>query len=263
MPRVSSLAEILRPHPDDALEAAPCPGPSACPALDALRVIEDADALGIPWREILSREILAESTLQRFLGSEITDLPLWRVISILPNTLLHSWRARELVDRLCWEASAEGSRAARREVAALLECLSGRRARRVHEEDMLARHYWFAYNRVLELQAVALAAEKCGAPPDARVPALCECTGAPRRDVDWAVARLTSSARSHALDDAMSRAREEGFEIPRASSEPKAFSLLRRFVSRHDFRLRRPRLDRHPRVLKRMRGEKPAAGSET
>jgi hypothetical protein len=241
---VSPLAEILRPFPDAAPADTKCPAPREPQPRDALRLISEAEALGIPWQEILSREILAESTLQRFLGTETGDLPLWRVMSILPGTLLQSFRARELVDRLCWEASAEGSGSARREIAALLECLTGKLARRRGEEMTLARHYWFAYNRVLELQAVALAAEKCGAPPEVRVPALCECTGAPRRDVDWAVARLTSSARSHTLDDAMARAREEGFEIPRASSEPKAFSLLRRFVSRH-------RLFRPPAVARR------------
>src|SRR5215467_4068113 len=120
---------------------------------DAIRVIEEAEALGIPWREILSREILAESTLQRFLGTEIGELPLWRVMSILPYTLLHCWRARDLVDRLSWEASAEGSTAARREIEDLLCCLTGRRARGVGESTDRARHSWFAYNRVLELQA--------------------------------------------------------------------------------------------------------------
>jgi hypothetical protein len=224
---VSSLAQTLRPGPGGAAESG-----NGAPARDAFHEIDEAEALGIPWREILSREILAESTLQRFLGSEIRDLPLWRLVSILPGTLLHCWRTRELVDRLCWEASAEGSSAARREVAALLDYLTGKRARRVREEA-LARHYWFAYNRVLELQALALAAEKAAGPPASRVAALCGNTGAPRRDAEWAVARLTSPARTHALDDAMARAREEGFEIPRAPTEPRAFFLLRRFVSRH------------------------------
>ncbi len=238
---MSSLAEIPGSHPADAPGTAASPVVGERLAPDALRLIENADALGIPWREILSREIQAESTLQRFLGSEIQDLPLWRAISILPATLLHSWRARELVDRLCWKASAEGSSEARREVTALLECLTGKRARRSREEATLAQHYWFAYNRVLELQALALAAEECGAPPGLRLAALSQCSGAPRRDVEWAAARLTSSARSNALDDAMARAREEGFEIPRAPTESVAFSRLRRFVSCHRlFRARRP-----------------------
>lgn len=242
MRRVSSLAEILGPRLNGKRKGVGSSDSSEVQAPEALGIVEEAEALGIPWREILAREILAESTLQRFLGCEIQDLPLWRVISILPSTLFHSWRARELVDRLCWKASAEGSDAARREVAALFECLTGRRARRTRQQLMLARHHWFAYNRVLELQAVALAAERCGAPPEARIATLCECTGAARRDAEWAIARLTSKARSHTLDDAMGRARGEGFEIPLASSELKAFSLLRRFVSH--YRLFHPRRKR-------------------
>ena len=246
MPGMSSPVEVFRPSTSkrallssrceespEAPTGADFPAPRELRPRDALRLIDEAEALGIPWKEILSREILAESTLQRFLGAEIGNLPLWRVISILPNTLLHCWRARDLLDRLFWEASAEGSRSARREVTALLGCLTGRRARRVREETILARHYWFAYNRVLELQAVALAAEKCRAEAALQVASLCQSTGAPRRDVQWAVARLTSHERSYVLDDAMARAREEGFEIPRASTEPESFSRLRRFVSRH------------------------------
>jgi hypothetical protein len=243
---MSSLAEFLRPSLGSAPAVLDVPAPRESRPGDALRLIGEAEALGIPWKEILSREIQAESTLQRFLGTDMRDLPLWRVISILPNSLLHCWRARDLLDRVFWEASAEGSRAARREVTALVDCLTGRRSRRVRESMILARHYWFAYNRVLELQALALAAEKCAAPPESRAVALHESTGAPRRDIAWAIARITSPDRSYVLDDAMARAREEGFEIPRASTEPEAFLRLRRFVTRHDFRPRRSRRVRRP-----------------
>jgi hypothetical protein len=232
MPRMSSLAEILRTSSDPLYsEAAPNALEPRPP--ENLRLIDEAEILGIPWQEILSREILAESTLQRFLGTRPRDLPLWRVVSILPSTFLHSWRSRDLMDRLFWEACAEGSRAARRQVVELLECLIGKRARRVREGTVRARHYWFAYNRVLELHAIALAGERYSGPPETRVAVLCEAMGAPRRDVEWAFERLTSPDRPPALDDAMARAREEGFEIPLATTEIIAFARLRRFVSRH------------------------------
>ena len=231
---VSSLSRLLRSHPDDASAiAALSPPEEKLEAGEALRLIEQAEELGVPWREILSREIFAEGMLQRFLGSELGDFSLWRAVSILPDTLFHSWRVRALLDRLCWEASAQGSRAARRELDSLLNCLAGVRSRRVTREATLAKHYWFAYHRVLELQGVALAAEKCRAPADQRVAEVCESTAASRRDAEWAVARLAAQTRSHALDDAMARAREEGFEIPRAETELRAFSRLRRFVSRY------------------------------
>ena len=206
---------------------------------DALRLIAEADALGIPWRRVLTQEILAEGTLQRFLGPDIAELPLWRALCLIPNSLFHSWRIRNLVDRLSWEASAQGAAAARRELATLFESLTGPRARHLTSETSLAKHYWFAYHRILELQSVALAAEKVLDEGTLRISRVCELTGCGRRDAEWAAARATSPTRSHALDDAMARAREEGFEIPPAETELAAFSRLRRFVRRH-------RLLRHP-----------------
>jgi hypothetical protein len=203
------------------------------PEAEALRLIRQADALGIPWRRILTREISTEGMLQRFLGSEVKELPLWRALSIIPNSLFHSWRVRDLVDRLAWEASAQGSREARREIASLVECLSGPQAQRRTEELARVKHYWFAYQHVLELQAAALAAERSRVEEDERTAEICESTGATCRDAEWAVARLADPARSHALDDAVTHAREEGFEIPHAATELQAFSRLRRFVLRH------------------------------
>jgi len=200
---------------------------------DALRLIRQAEALGIPWQRVLTREVFAEGMLQRFLGSEVKDLPLWRALSILPNSLFHSWRVRDLVDQLAWEASAQGSQEARREIVSLVNCLSGPRARRWTEEMARAKHYWFAYHRILELQAAALAAERSRSCGEECVLEICESTGAVRGDAEWAVARRTAPERSHALDDAVARAREEGFEIPQAGTELQAFSRLRRFVLRH------------------------------
>ena len=200
---------------------------------DALRLIEEAEALGVPWKQVLEREVLAEGMLQRFLGGPIRDLPLWRALAVIPASLFHSWRVRETVDRLCHEASTEGSRAARQELASLLESVCGPHARRAARRVALSKHYRFAYDRVLELQAVALAAEKGSAAGLPLVVEVREATGCSRSDAEWAVSRLTSPDRTHALDSAVRRAREEGFEIPPAASELQAFSRLKRFVSRH------------------------------
>jgi hypothetical protein len=216
-----------------ALPELPFEDERAAAEADALRLIEEAEVLGIPWRQVLKREILAEGMLQRFLGSPIPDLPLWQALSVIPNSLFHSWRVRDLLDSLCHDAAAECSQSARRELAYLLECLSGPRARRMSERAVLSRHYRFAYDRVLELQAVALAAERCRAGGAARVQEVVEATGCGRADAEWALARASSPTRGHALDDAVSRVREEGFEIPVAPTELKAFSRLKRLVSRH------------------------------
>jgi hypothetical protein len=230
---------------------------------DALRLIRQAEALGIPWQRVLRREVFAEGMLQRFLGSEVQDLPLWRALSILPNSLFHSWRVRDLVDRLAWEASAQGSQEARREIVSLVNCLSGPRARRWTEEMARAKHYWFAYQRVLELQAVALAAERSGSCGEECVLEICESTGVVRRDAEWAVARRTAPERSHALDDAVARAREDGFEIPQAGTELQAFSRLRRFVLRHKiFRRQGSRGPGRPRGTRSRAHEESKGGSD-
>ena len=200
---------------------------------DALRLIEEAEALGVPWKQVLEREVLAEGMLQRFLGGPIRDLPLWRALAVIPASLFHSWRVRETVDRLCHEASTEGSRAARQELASLLESVCGPNARRAARRVALSKHYRFAFDRVLELQAVALAAEKGPTSGFPLIAEVREATGCSRSDAEWAVSRLTAPDRTHALDSAVRRAREEGFEIPPAASELQAFSRLKRFVSRH------------------------------
>jgi len=208
--------------------------------IEALRLVRQAEALGIPWRRVLSREIFAEGMLQRFLGSEVDDMPLWRALSILPNSLFHSWRVRDIVDRLSWEASAQGSQEARREMGSLVECLSGPRSRQWTDDMARAKHYWFAYHRILELQAAALAAERSAFRGEACVVEVCESAGCVRKDAEWAVARLESHERTHALDDAVTQARGEGFEIPNAATELQAFSRLRRFVLRHRIFRRKP-----------------------
>src|SRR5262249_34785844 len=138
---------------------------------------------------------------------------------------------------------------------------AGPRAGRWTEEMARAKHYWFAYHRVLELQAVALAAERSHLSGEECVLEICESTGGVRRDAEWAVARRVAPERSHALDDAVSRAREEGFGIPQAGTELQAFARLRRFVLRHRiFRRGGARGPGRPRGPARRLKENPEAG---
>ena len=50
-------------------------------------------------------------------------------------------------------------------------------------------------------------------------------------DAGWALTRADSARRGHRLDDAMKRARDEGFELPQGSSEVAAYRRLRDFVA--------------------------------
>ena len=116
----------------------------------------EAEALGIPWEKILAEEILTEGTLPRYLPQP-DDLPLWRAISILPNSLLRSWRVRAGIERLSWQASLADSREAARDLATLHEHLRGGRTRR--EEGAGADRGAVRCDRMLE------ARRRVGGPP--------------------------------------------------------------------------------------------------
>ena len=199
---------------------------------DPRRVVEEAVALGIPWRRILRQEILAETMLQRFLGEPDPDLPLWRALCVLPGSFLHSWRVRASIERIAARA-ASGCNAARKELSALSDCLEGAGGRPGSRDLALARHRWFAYQRVLELRAVAECAGQLGTNVPHLARAIEERTGCSRRDAQWALALGFSGGPVQALEKALARAREEGFDIPVSDNDRNAFLELRTLVRRH------------------------------
>jgi len=232
-------------------------------------LLSEAEALGIPWAKIIAGEILAEGTLRRYLPDPHSDLPLWRAICILPNSLLQSWRVRELIDRLSLEASLPDSADALRELKVLDEHLRGCRARRTTSDAIMAKHLWFAYHRILELHDIARAASKSRGDYEARIRAVCSRTGCRRGDAEWGIRRTDSAIPMRPLEEAVSKTREEGFDIPHAATEFESFLLVRKFIRRHPlFRSsRRERASRNgarktPRVRLRLRRELRAAAGE-
>ena len=198
-------------------------------------ILAEAESLGIPWREVLSNEILAEKTLRDSVEKLDGDWPLSCLFSLLPNSLLQSWRARERIHDLSWEARAERSRAAANRLRSVFLHLAGKRSPGAPFDFLLANHLGFAYERVLQLQRISKAAEKSKGTPAERIEAVMCRTHCSGSDAAWAVARADSRRRDHRLDDAMRRAREEGFELPVARSELIAFARLKRFVQRRPF----------------------------
>jgi hypothetical protein len=49
-------------------------------------------------------------------------------------------------------------------------------------------------------------------------------------DAAWAICREDSPRPGHRLDTAIGKVREEGFQIPRASTEAQSFAALRRII---------------------------------
>jgi len=216
---------------------------------DDRELIDIAEALGIPWRRLLDSEIQAERELRRTIGADSGEPPLWRVFAALPMSLLDSWRVRERVRNLSWEARITSSRRATRDLRALSDHLSGRHAGAEEAGDPLLRHLEFAYQRILELQQAARAAEKARGDCPARIRHVVKETGCLEQDARWAVGRALAPREGTVVEDAVTRARAEGFEIPRASTEFQAWVRLRRFVRKGTFEEAR----RAPRRSKRER----------
>jgi hypothetical protein len=197
---------------------------------DAHELIDVAEALGIPWQRLLETEIQAERELRRAIGEASEEAPLWRVFAALPLSVLDSWRVRERIRALAWEARTGSSRRAVRDLRALVNHLSGKAAATDQSVDPLLRHFEFAHQRVLELQLMARSAEKARGDFSARVRHVVKDTGCFEPDARWAVERALVPRQGTVIEDAMARARSEGFEIPRAATEFQSWVLLRRFV---------------------------------
>lgn len=202
---------------------------------DSERKVEDllreASDLGIPWQRIVADEIRAERALRLSLADVTDDWPLWPALWILPLSLLHSWRVRDRIHQISWKASRDRCENSARQLRALHAHLLGRANGRASEATLLARHLWFGYQRVLALARISRAAEKTRGDFETRIASLQMKTGCSNADAGWAVCRAGSAGRGHRLDDAMRRAREEGFELPLDRSEVEAFRRLRAFVA--------------------------------
>lgn len=193
-------------------------------------LLHQATALGIPWERILTEEIRAERILRLSLSDVGENWPIWPAFWILPVSLLHSWRVRDRIHGLAWEASREGSDAAARQLRALHAHFLGRENGRRSDATQMARHLWFGYQRVMTLARISRAAEKaCGNVGDS-LEFLRKKMGCSVEDARWALGRASSPGRGHRLDDAMHRVRTEGFELPQAENEVRAFRRLRIFI---------------------------------
>lgn len=192
-----------------------------------------AEALGIPWQRILESEIESERALRRLVGEAAADEPLWRILCALPSSALDSWRVRERVNALACEASAGRAPKAGRELKEVFDHLRGKRNGRRSSADLMARHFWFAYQRIRELVRAASAAEKARGDHAWRLRRTAEVSGCSLPDARWALDRAESRGRGHCLDDAVARARSEGFEIPRAGTPLQSFVLLRKLARKN------------------------------
>jgi len=208
------------------LPAAPRAGLAPAPEWAGDALLDQARTLGIPWERLLRSEIAAETTMRAFFVELDGDWPLWAALAALPFSPMRSWRVRDRLEALSSEARSVGCPAAARQLRAVFRHLCGK-SNGSASAPALARHLWFAYQRVLVLQRLGRAAHRSRGSLEERVGHVIDRTSCSRADAEWAVRREERADRSHLLDDAMKKARQEGFEIPHLTSEARAFRRLR------------------------------------
>jgi hypothetical protein len=209
-------------RPVGTLDDPPVPAPGARNS-----VLERAAMLGIPWQRILLEEIHSEEALRRYFEDVDADWPLVAALQILPFTFLRSWRVRNRIQGLSAQARAVRAREARLALRRAFEKLSGRSE---SDRTTLAEHLWFGYQRVLLLQRVSRAASASRGTQAERLAFICDRCRCSYDDAVWAASREDAPRRGHRLDAALRKVRDEGFQIPRAATEARAFAMLRRLA---------------------------------
>jgi len=204
--------------------------PAARPRADAeparADLLRRAEALGIPWDRILLEEIQAEQTLRRY-ASDIESMPLETQLSVLPVSFLSSWRVRDEIQSLSCAARGAGFPLALRRLRSVFRRWCGQPER---GQAAYAGHLELAYERVLLLQRVRRAAHRSRGTTADRMAFVCATARCGYDDAAWALCREDAPQAGHRLDEAMRKVRGEGFQIPRASTEVRAFAELRRIV---------------------------------
>ena len=216
------LAILPRRDGDPAPSAGEMPSEGAAPA----EILRCAERLGIPWRRVLLAEIESEQRLRRHLADVDGDCTLPSALTILSFSFLESWRVRDRIRTLATRTGEHAGPAAR-QLRAVFRRLTGGADR---GEPALTEHLWFAYQRVLLLQRVSRAAARSRGETAERVAFVCARTRCCFEDAAWAVQREQSREPHGRLEAAVRRVREEGFLIPRAESEARSLSELRRLV---------------------------------
>jgi hypothetical protein len=198
-------------------------------------IVQRAEMLGVPWQRVLREEIEAELKLRRYLSELDRAFPLLRAAEILSFSVLRSWRVRDRIESLACEARTSTPRGALRPLRLVFRRLTGKGER---DSDDASRRLWFAYQRVLLLQRVRrVAGRSRGDMPD-RLAYICSTARCAYDDAAWAVSQEDSPRRGHRLDAAVAKVREEGFPIPRAETEARALTELRRMLHRRPRRIR-------------------------
>ncbi|HEY1251239.1 MAG TPA: hypothetical protein VGH97_08615 [Thermoanaerobaculia bacterium] len=200
--------------------------PERPPEDDAAReLLRSAEELNIPWQRLLRDEIAVEQILRRHAGGVEAEMPLATALSLLPSSFLKSWRVRDHIQNLSCEARGASFKGAITQLRAVFRRLIGKSE---SGRGLYSGHLWLAYQRVLLLQRVCLAARRSAGTNAERIAFICSRTRCTFDDAAWALCLEDSPRPGHRLDEAVRKVRQEGFQIPREATEAKSFARLRR-----------------------------------
>ncbi|HEY3204494.1 MAG TPA: hypothetical protein VGL03_12650 [Thermoanaerobaculia bacterium] len=185
-----------------------------------------AETLRIPWRRVLLGEIEAEQKLRGYLRDVEAECPFESALTILSLCALRSWRVRDQVETLAWQArtSVRGALKGLRDFFRRLVGQAG------PDPDALVRQCRFAYERILLLQRVRRAAARSHGTMAERLAFVCSAARCAFDDAAWALREEDSPRRGHRMEAAVRKVRDEGFLVPRAQTEARSLAELRRIV---------------------------------
>jgi hypothetical protein len=181
--------------------------------------------LGIPWRRLLNHEIAIEQRLREQLPDATAECALEDAFEILSAEALRSWRVREQLETLAWQARAS-VRGAERKLRALWRPA----ADQVAPDSPAVGRFDAAYRRILLLQRARRAAARSVGTPAERLAFVCTAARCRFEDAEWALAEESSPKRGRRMEAAVRKAREEGFFVPKGATEARSLASLRRIV---------------------------------
>jgi hypothetical protein len=189
-------------------------------------LLASAETLGIPWRRILLEEIEAEQKLRTYLTDVAAECPLDSALEILELGASRSWRVRDRIETLAYQARAS-VRGAETKLRGFLRVLLGRAGTDVAALD---RRCGRAYQRILHLQRARRAAERSRGTEAERLAFVCARARCRFEDAAWALREHDSPRRGRRMEAAVRKVRDEGFFVPRAATEARSLAQLRRIV---------------------------------
>jgi hypothetical protein len=192
-------------------------------ATAADELLRRADTLGIPWRRLLAQEIEAEERLRTHLPDEFSFT---EALEILSAEAARSWRVRDQLETLAWQARASVKGAEKRLRGFVRTMCTGASDGRTE-----GRRFDIAYRRILLLQRARRAAARSREmTTEERLAFVCTTARCRFEDAEWALREECSPRRGRRMEAAVRKVRDEGFFVPRAASEARSLASLRRIV---------------------------------